>query len=114
MSELASRRCVPCAAGTGRLSPETLGELQRALGHSWQVVDQHHLEKTFRFKNFRQALEFTKQVGELAEVENHHPDIHLAWGKVAITLWTHSAGGLTENDFILAAKIEQLPGAAMV
>jgi 4a-hydroxytetrahydrobiopterin dehydratase len=84
-----------------------LETLARALGHDWTIVDEHHLEKEFRFKDFREALDFTIAVGELAEQQGHHPDIHLAWGKVRIEIWTHKIKGLTETDFVLAAKIER-------
>jgi 4a-hydroxytetrahydrobiopterin dehydratase len=73
-------------------------------------VAEHHLERVFRFADFRSALAFTNQVGELAEREQHHPDIHLAWGKVKLRIWTHKIDGLTESDFILAAKVDALPG----
>ena len=78
------------------------------LEDSWQVVDERHLEKEFKFENFRKALDFTNKVGELAENQGHHPDIYLAWGKVKLTIWTHKVGGLTESDFVLAAKADQL------
>ena len=81
-----------------------LGEL----GHGWQVLDEHHLEKEYRFKNFREALAFTNRVGELAEAQGHHPDLHLSWGKVRVTIWTHKIDGLTESDFIFAAKTARL------
>jgi 4a-hydroxytetrahydrobiopterin dehydratase len=74
----------------------------------WHVVDEHHIERDFRFSDFRAALEFTNRVGELAEGEGHHPDIYLAWGKVGVKIWTHKIDGLTESDFILAAKIDRL------
>lgn len=108
MNELASRECVPCKGGVPPLKGQQLIDLQRKLGHEWNVVDEHHLEKTFTFKDFREALAFTNQVGELAESVGHHPDIYLAWGKVRITIWTHKINGLTDSDFVLAAKIEQL------
>jgi len=73
------------------------------------VVDVHHLEKKFKFKNFRQALDLTNQIGERAEAEGHHPDIYLAWGKVELKIWTHKIDGLSESDFIFAAKVDQLP-----
>jgi 4a-hydroxytetrahydrobiopterin dehydratase len=78
------------------------------LGGGWSCVDEHHLEKEYRFKDFRQALAFTNRVGELAESVGHHPDIHLAWGKVRLTIWTHKVDGLTESDFVLAAKADRL------
>lgn len=76
----------------------------------WKVVQEHHLEKSFTFPDFKSALAFTNKVGHLAEQQGHHPDIHLAWGKVTITLWTHKIDGLSESDFILAAKMDQLEG----
>ena len=108
MSELATRHCVPCRGGTPRLRGEEIVALRRQLHADWQVVDEHHLERTFRFPDFRQALAFTNRVGELAEAEDHHPDLHLAWGKVTMQVWTHKIGGLSENDFILAAKADAL------
>jgi 4a-hydroxytetrahydrobiopterin dehydratase len=75
---------------------------------AWRVVNEHHLERTFTFPNFRTALAFTNRVGELAEQQGHHPDIHLAWGKVTVTIWTHKIDGLTESDFVLAAKIDRV------
>jgi 4a-hydroxytetrahydrobiopterin dehydratase len=74
----------------------------------WRVVDAHHLERDFGFPDFRAALDFTNAVGELAEEQGHHPDLHLAWGRVVVTTWTHKIDGLTESDFILAAKIDRL------
>lgn len=108
MSELAQKECVPCRGGVPPLKGEELSALEVQLGGGWRVVDEHHLEKEFSFADFRQALDFTNRVGELAEEQGHHPDIHLAWGKVGIVIWTHKIDGLTESDFILAAKIEQL------
>jgi 4a-hydroxytetrahydrobiopterin dehydratase len=78
----------------------------------WSVVNEHHIEKSFAFPDFRKALEFTNRVGEVAEEQGHHPDIFLTWGKVGIKTWTHKIDGLTESDFILAAKIDQLPGGS--
>jgi 4a-hydroxytetrahydrobiopterin dehydratase len=83
-----------------------LQALLRELNNGWQVIDEHHLEKEYRFKNFREALDFTIRVGELAEEQGHHPDIYLAWGKVRLTVWTHKIDGLTESDFIFAAKAD--------
>ena len=110
MSELAQKECIPCKGGTPPLKGRELSELQDKLDGGWQVVDEHHLEKEYRFKDFRSALTFTNKVGELAETQGHHPDILLSWGKVKLTLWTHKIGGLTESDFILAAKADTLPG----
>jgi 4a-hydroxytetrahydrobiopterin dehydratase len=108
MSKLAEKECVSCKAGTPPLKGGALSALAAELGADWRVVEEHHLEKEFKFKNFRDALAFTNRVGELAERVNHHPDIFLAWGRVKLTLWTHSIGGLSEGDFIFAAKVEAL------
>ena len=107
MSELATKTCVPCRGGIPPLQGEELAALQTQVD-GWNVVEEHHITKTFTFPNFREALKFVNRVGELAEEQGHHPDISLAWGKVGITSWTHKINGLTESDFILAAKINKL------
>lgn len=107
-TRLAEKECVPCKGGVPPLQGEELRELAEELDGGWEVVDQHHLEKEFSFPDFRQALEFTNEVGELAEEQGHHPDIHLAWGTVRVTVWTHKIDGLTESDFVFAAKVEAI------
>lgn len=109
-SSLNKKKCVPCQGGIPALKGDALAVLLKELGNGWQIVDEHHLEKEFLFKNFRKALFYTNQVGELAEIEGHHPDIYLAWGKVKLSIWTHKVDGLTESDFILAAKCDSLLG----
>jgi 4a-hydroxytetrahydrobiopterin dehydratase len=111
-SELAKMECKPCRGGVPPMAEPELSRFLERLGGQWQVMDQHHLEKEFRFKDFRQALEFTNRVGELAEEVGHHPDLHLAWGKVKVIVWTHKIGGLHEADFVFAAKVDALPGSA--
>ena len=106
MSELAKRK--PGDGEGAVLKGAVLAKLRKQLGGDWKVIAKHHLEKKVKFKNFRQALTYTNKVGELAESLNHHPDILTAWGEVKLTLWTHSKGGLTEDDFIVAAKIDRL------
>lgn len=106
VSELAKKQCVPCKGGTPPLAGKALQDLLGKLGNDWRVVDGHHLEKEYKFANFVDALAFTNRVGEIAETQGHHPDIYLSWGKVRITIWTHSINGLTESDFILAAKAD--------
>jgi 4a-hydroxytetrahydrobiopterin dehydratase len=107
MSDLASKTCVPCRGGVPPLKGKELVALQKQVD-GWNVVEEHHITKAFKFPNFREALKFVNRVGELAEEQAHHPDIFLTWGKVDVTSWTHKIDGLTESDFILAAKIDQL------
>jgi 4a-hydroxytetrahydrobiopterin dehydratase len=106
VSDLKSKRCQPCEGGIPALHGRELTDLAAELP-GWTVVEEHHLEKEFRFPDFRQALAYVDRLGEVAEAEGHHPDIFLTWGKVKVTLWTHSVGGLSENDFILAAKADE-------
>jgi 4a-hydroxytetrahydrobiopterin dehydratase len=108
MTALAEKECIPCKGGVPRLEGNELSRLTKELGDSWNVADGHQLEKEYKFKNFREALAFTNKVGELAESQGHHPDIFLAWGLVKLTIWTHKVDGLTESDFILAAKADKL------
>jgi 4a-hydroxytetrahydrobiopterin dehydratase len=105
---LSKKQCIPCKGGVRPLKGENLENIHQQLIGNWMVVDEHHLEKEYIFSNFSQALAFTNQVGELAEAEGHHPDIYLAWGKVKLTVWTHKIDGLTESDFIFAAKVDEL------
>lgn len=108
MTALAKRDCVPCSAGVTPLEGEPLAALAHELGGDWKIIKDHHLEKSFRFKDFREALAFTNRVGELAEAQGHHPDILLTWGKVKLTIWTHKIDGLSENDFVFAAKADEV------
>jgi 4a-hydroxytetrahydrobiopterin dehydratase len=109
---LAGRNCRPCKQGTPPLAGEALEKLAAELGHGWTAPEGKRLEKQFAFKDFKQALDFTNRIGAVAEAQDHHPDIALSWGKVGVSLSTHSVGGLSENDFILAAKVENLPRPA--
>jgi 4a-hydroxytetrahydrobiopterin dehydratase len=104
---LADRECIPCKGGTPPLKGADLEKLSKEL-QEWSVVEEHHLSKSFKFPNFVKALAFVNKVGELAEKVGHHPDIFLTWGKVSIEIWTHKINGLSESDFILAAKIDKL------
>jgi 4a-hydroxytetrahydrobiopterin dehydratase len=103
--DLAKKKCIPCTKEMPSLKGSALEPYVSALASSWEVVGEHHLVRQFLFKNFVQALAFVNQVGLIAEKEQHHPDIYLSWGKVRVELWTHKIDGLSENDFILAAKI---------
>src|SRR4030067_321329 len=104
---LVDRKCTPCEGGMAPLTPEEIAPLFQKLESSWQLVENRRLEKEYKFKNFRRALEFVNHVGEIAEREGHHPDIFLSWGKVRLCIWTHVAGGLTENHFILDVKSDR-------
>jgi 4a-hydroxytetrahydrobiopterin dehydratase len=107
MSELATKTCIPCKGDVPPLKGRDLTLLLGQLSKGWSCINEHHLYKKYDFPNFRQALAFTNRVGELAEQQGHHPDIYLAWGKVILTVWTHKIDGLTESDFIFAAKADQ-------
>ena len=110
MSELAAKTCVPCRGGVPPLKGKELASLHQQVPQ-WKVIDEHHVTRSFTFPDFRKALDFVNQVGAIAEKQGHHPDLHLAWGKVGVEVWTHKIDGLTESDFILAAKIDQIPRA---
>ena len=107
MSDLAKKTCIPCKGGVPPLKGEKLDDLLEKLKNDWKIIKEHHLEKEYSFKNFKEALDFTIKVGELAENQGHHPDVFLAWGKVKLTIWTHKIDGLTESDFIFAAKADK-------
>ena len=102
--DLAEKRCVPCRGGVPPLAQEQIDNLLPQVP-GWAVVERHHLTRTYTFPDFVSALAFVNRAGEIAEQEGHHPDIYLSWGKVEIRIWTHKINGLTESDFILAAKI---------
>lgn len=104
--DLSKKNCIPCQGGVPPLKGEPLAQLLRQLTDGWKVIDEHHLEKEYRFNNFREALDFTNRLGEIAEQEGHHPDILLSYGRVKVEIWTHKINGLTESDFILASKYD--------
>ena len=108
MQKLATKECIPCKGGIPPLKGEALTNLQSQLQEAWKVIDEHHLEKKLSFKNFREALDYTNKIGEIAEQQAHHPDIYLGWGSVKIQIFTHKVSGLTESDFILAAKFDEV------
>ena len=106
--ELAHQHCKPCNAETPPLEGERIPAYLDALDGRWSVVDDHHLSGRFDFDDFAGALAFTNRVGAVAEAEGHHPEICLTWGRATLRVWTHAIDGLSENDFILAAKIDRL------
>jgi len=105
--DLASQTCVPCRGGVPPLKGSELARIHQQVPQ-WNVVNEHHITRKFTFPDFKQALDFVNRVGELAEQQGHHPDILLTWGKAEITMWTHKINGLTQSDFIMAAKIDKL------
>jgi 4a-hydroxytetrahydrobiopterin dehydratase len=106
--DFAARKCVPCEGGVPALTPAQVEEALRSL-RGWDVRDGHlKIHKHHRFRNFREAMRFVTAMADLAEAEGHHPDFAVQYDTVDVTLWTHSVGGLSENDFILAAKLDQL------
>jgi 4a-hydroxytetrahydrobiopterin dehydratase len=105
--ELADRTCLPCRGGVPPLGPDEFGPLLANLD-GWQVVGKHHLQKSYEFPDFAQALAFVNRVGTVAEASGHHPDVYLGWGKVRLELWTHKIDGLSESDFIIAAKCDRV------
>jgi 4a-hydroxytetrahydrobiopterin dehydratase len=111
MTDLANRHCGPCNAETPPIEGKELQRYREHLNPVWRVVEDHHLAAKYDFRDFAQALDFTNRVGAVAEAEGHHPELCLSWGWVKVRLWTHAIDGLSENDFILAAKIDQLVAA---
>ncbi len=104
---LADNTCVPCRGGVPPLEPRKIQDLLGQLEKGWALNAQGHIEKTFTFDNFADALAFTNRIGNVAELEGHHPDMYLAWGKCKVEIWTHKIQGLTESDFYLAAKADR-------
>lgn len=104
---LADKTCVPCKGGVPALKGARIDSLKSELP-GWDVIDEHHLHRAFKFPDFQKALDFVNRVGAIAEEQGHHPDVLLAWGKAEITIFTHAINGLTESDFVLAAKIDRI------
>ena len=107
-SNLTQKTCVPCEGGVEPIKGEKLREYARLIHAEWLVVDEHHLAREFKFRDFLEALNFANRVGGIAEEEGHHPDILISYGKAVVTIWTHAIDGISENDFILAAKIDNI------
>jgi len=108
MSELAKKECIPCKGGVPPLKGENLKKLQDELGNSWNLINDHHIEKWYEFPSFVESMKFSNKVADLAEQQGHHPEIHISFSKVKLQLWTHKIDGLTESDFIFAAKADVL------
>ncbi|MBV9718225.1 MAG: 4a-hydroxytetrahydrobiopterin dehydratase [Candidatus Eremiobacteraeota bacterium] len=116
MSELAARACVPCRGGVPPLTDEQIAPLLAQLGAGWRIVERDDAKRgtikilcgTYRFENFAEAMQTAIRVGDMAEEQQHHPDLHVSWGRLAVEIWTHKIGGLTESDFIFAAKCDAI------
>ncbi len=108
---LTTKRCVPCEAGTPPLSRTEIEKYLSQVGAGWALEEDKLLTKQFTFRDFVATMKFVNRVADIAEAEGHHPDIHICYNKVKFDLWTHAIKGLSENDFILAAKIEQAASA---
>jgi 4a-hydroxytetrahydrobiopterin dehydratase len=100
------KKCLPCKKALSPMKGTQIHEALDDLDNGWEVIENHHLHKVFKFKNFKDALLFTNHVGLIAEKEGHHPQIILKWGEVTIDLFTHEIGGLSMSDFAIASKIE--------
>ena len=107
-SDLKQKSCIPCEGGVDPLKGEKLSPYSLFIHEDWSIVEEHHMLREFKFGDFREALNFTNRVGEIANQEGHHPDILLSYGKAVVTIWTHAIDGISENDFILAAKIDAI------
>ena len=105
MTNLSEKNCESCRTGTPTLEPKMQQDLLNQLD-GWEIIEKHHLKKTYHFSDFVSALDWVNKLGGVAEREGHHPDVYLSWGKVELDLWTHKVNGLTESDFILAAKLD--------
>lgn len=106
--KLSDRQCQPCSGGMPVCDPDHAQSFLNELSPGWRITREGHLEKEFKFLDFKHALVFVNCIGSVAESEHHHPDVYLKWGSVKVMLWTHKINGLCENDFIMAAKIEKL------
>jgi len=119
VSELAAKACIPCRGGVPPLRDDEIAPLLAQLSSNWRVVERHdpkrgavkYLTCTYSFGDFAEAMQATQRIGEMAEEQQHHPDLHLSWGRLSVDVWTHKIGGLTESDFIFAAKCDALIGA---
>ncbi len=107
---LADQQCVPCRGGVPPLGRPEAESLLAQLAAGWRINEAGHLERTFEYQNFKQALDFAVEVGQIAERQRHHPDLHIGWGRCRVEIWTHKIDGLTESDFYLAAKVDRAAG----
>jgi len=105
---LKNKKCIPCEGVVPALNNSQIMPLLSQIDPDWNLIADHHIERTFRFTDFQNALEFTNNAGKVCELEGHHANFELSWGQVNVIIWTHKIDGLTESDFILAAKIDDI------
>ncbi len=106
MEDLEGKKCTPCREGAEPLEGDEIRIYMENIDSEWEVVDDHHIQRTFDFDDFQQALDFVNRVGEIAEEEGHHPNIEFTWGRATVKFYTHKIDGLHENDFIMASKVD--------
>ena len=107
MEELSKKKCVPCEGSAKPLDEDRINQLRKQI-KNWKICENHHLSKKFKFADFNSALDFINKIAKICDVENHHPNIEFSWGYAIITIYTHAIDGLSENDFILASKIDKI------
>ncbi|DAC67047.1 MAG: pterin-4-alpha-carbinolamine dehydratase [Euryarchaeota archaeon] len=108
MSDLANRECIPCKGGIPPMTAQEAEGMKSEVNSDWDVIDGHHLERVWTFSDFESALDFVNAAGAICEQQGHHADFELGWGRVKALIWTHKIDGLTESDFILAAKFDEI------
>jgi 4a-hydroxytetrahydrobiopterin dehydratase len=106
--DLSKKKCIPCEGGIPPLTEKEVSDFKKQISSDWKVIDNSKISKEFMFVNYRHTIDFVNKVAEIAESEGHHPVLHIFFGRAVVELWTHSVNGLSENDFILAAKIDKL------
>ena len=110
MDNLSKKNCIPCKSGSIPLKGKHLSALMKDIDKDWRLIEEHHLEREFNFPNFQEAWNYLNKVAEMSEQQDHHPDLELSWGRVKVKIWTHKIDGLTESDFVFAAKCDDLLG----
>jgi 4a-hydroxytetrahydrobiopterin dehydratase len=106
--DLSAKKCIPCEGGIPPLNEKEISEFKKQISASWEVVENNNLSREFFFVNYRHTIDFVNKVAAIAEEEGHHPVLHVYYGRIVVELWTHSISGLSENDFILAAKLDKI------
>lgn len=106
--DLSAKKCIPCEGGVPALDANEVSDYKKLISDNWKVIENNKLSREFYFVSYRHTIDFINEVADIAEKEGHHPVLHIYFGRALVELWTHSISGLSENDFILAAKIDKL------